>query len=127
MKKLLILLSLFAGPAFAGSYTVTTNATQDAILTRATTDYNGRECSRLGLPTNCTFSQAQAVDASTTFCQTIQAFIIQTLKDHIVAQKAGQRGQDSTTFCQTFTAATTTVQNATCVAVGLAAGCTPCP
>ena len=57
--RLLLAALLLAAPAFAGSYTITTSAANDAALTRAMTRANRLTCAAYGLPASCTQVQAR--------------------------------------------------------------------
>ena len=59
MKKLILALTLFALPALAGTYTITTNAGQDAKLDKARLRANAQACAYYGLPKTCTQTQAR--------------------------------------------------------------------
>lgn len=84
MRKLILALALvlLAAPVSAGTWTVTTNGTQDNRLDRARKRVNADTCTRLGLPATCTQSQARAVVPGTDvysdvgdFCD---RFVVQT-------------------------------------------------
>lgn len=59
MKRLLLLLCLFALPAFAGTYSITTSASQDAKLDKARVRANRATCQYYSLPNTCTQTQAR--------------------------------------------------------------------
>ena len=59
MKRLVLLLTLAALPALAGSYTITTSASQDAKLDKARLRHNREICKYYGLPGTCTQTQAR--------------------------------------------------------------------
>ena len=59
MKRLVLLLTLAALPALAGSYTITTSASQDAKLDKARLRHNRTICQYYGLPGTCTQTQAR--------------------------------------------------------------------
>lgn len=59
MKKLLLLLTLLALPAFAGTYSITTSASQDAKLNKARVRANRATCQYYSLPGSCTQTQAR--------------------------------------------------------------------
>jgi hypothetical protein len=126
MKRLAIVL-LLSLPASAGTYSVVTTAAQDVILERARQDYNGKECSRLALATNCTLAQAQAKDAATTYCNDILSFVILSVKNQVQGQKEVQTAQDAGTFCSTWKGLSAGAQATACSQLGLPSGCTPCP
>ena len=127
MKKLILVAAalLVALPVGAGTYSVTTTAGQDAVAERSRVMWNGAECSRLALPTNCSLAQATAKDAQTVYANTIQAWIFEVLKARIVADKAILDSQDTQTFQQAVESANTATKDSLCSTVGLAAGCIP--
>ena len=59
MKRLVLLLTLLAFPALAGTYSITTNASQDAKLDKARLRHNRTICQYYGLPGTCTQTQAR--------------------------------------------------------------------
>lgn len=143
MKRFAILavLSLLSLPAFAGSYTLTTTAAQDAILTRTVARTNAATCLYYGLSVDCT--QAQARKA---FCRAaslgdvancdgatqvdIYADVPTFLQREVVRlvkETYGPRAQadDAAAAKAAFEAMTVAQKNAQCAALGLAAGCVP--
>ena len=59
MKRLVLLLTLAALPALAGTYSITTNAAGDAKLDKARLRHNRSVCTYYGLPGSCTQVQAR--------------------------------------------------------------------
>ena len=59
VKKLILALALLALPAFAGTYSITTSASQDAKLDKARLRHNREICKYYGLPGTCTQTQAR--------------------------------------------------------------------
>lgn len=59
MRTLTLALTLLALPAFAGSYTITTSAAQDAKLDKARLRANAATCTYYGLPKTCSQTQAR--------------------------------------------------------------------
>lgn len=126
MKKLLALL-LLAAPAFGASYTVTTTAAQETIITRERTYQNGLACAIVRLPASCTQAQADAVqNGAVTVYPTNDAF----LKGWVLAVKfaevkARQNAEDQATFPAWLSTATQAQKDAVCTSIGLVAGCLP--
>lgn len=61
MKKLILALCLLALPAFAGTYTLTTNAAADTKLEKARLRANAQTCTYYGLPKTCSQTQAREI------------------------------------------------------------------
>jgi len=129
MKKrlLVLLLIVLAAPALATDYTVTTNASGDAVLERARVRSNAAVCLSVGLPTSCSRAQAIAVDPvrGADYANTLTVFINKRVKDVIAAEKATSDAEDVSSFEQAWAAASQATRGSACVTLGLPAGCKP--
>lgn len=136
MKKLLVLaLLVLAAPAWAATYTVTTNAAQETRITRARTESNTAACALDGLPANCTQAQADAAVAaaaaqtppktlpSVTVYATNTAYFMSVISAEFNRIKAAQGTADKAAFEVAKNAATSAQKDAACAAFGLPAGC----
>lgn len=129
MKKLALLFALIiiAPAARATDYTVTTNASGDAVLERARVRSNATICVSVGLPTSCTRAQAIAADPveGAGYSNTLAVFINKRVKDIIAIEKATSDAEDLTAFEQAWAAAKSTARDSVCTTLGLPAGCKP--
>lgn len=140
MKKLLLLLTLVALPAFAGSYTLTTNATQDTRLERWRVRLNKNTCQYYGLAADCTQVAARkafctragfgAISSCDGANQVSVYSDVTTMLNNQVSElfdvwrtQLDQEGQAA--FDAAKAAATTAQKNAACAALGLPNGCLP--
>lgn len=142
MKRLLILAVLILSlPALAGSYTLTTTAAQDAILTRTVARTNAATCLYYGLSVGCTQAQARKafcraanlgdvancdgatqVDIYADVPTFLQREVVRLVKEAYGPQA---QADDAAAAKTAFEAMTVAQKNAQCAALGLAAGCSP--
>lgn len=129
MKKLALLFALIiiAPAARATDYTVTTNASGDAVLERARVRLNATICVSVGLPTSCTRAQAIAKDPviGADYANAISNYVNKLVKADIQKEKAVSDAEDITTFEQAWAAASQAARDSACVTLGLPAGCKP--
>lgn len=139
MKRLIPLLLLIALPAVGGSYTITTTANQDNVLTRAVARANRETCKFYGQPAGCTQAQARkefcrrAGFGSVAACDgsgqvNVYADVASYLQDQTIdmvksTQQAKNAHDDAAAFAAALAAANQAQKDAACVALGLAAGC----
>lgn len=152
MKKLLLLLTLLALPAFAGTYSITTNASQDTKLDKARLRANKATCQYYGLPGSCTQTQAREifckranfggqpiagggttslvsncdganqVDVYTTVQKFLDGEIVRLVRDEYGPKNGAE---DKATARVNWATLTQVQRDAFCTSLGLSAGCEP--
>ena len=141
MKKLLAPLALLlALPAFAGTWTITTSASQDKRLTRQAVKYNAATCMTVELAVGCTQNQArdaycQGTAKTNAPCTGSGSIVIYAdpgrlidkflIGDYLANLAARQDAEDRQAFADWQLTATPTQKDSVCAAAGLAAGCLP--
>lgn len=152
MKRLLLLLTLLALPAFAGTYSITTSASQDAKLDKARVRANRATCQYYSLPGSCTQTQAREqfckranfggqpvegggttplvsncdgatqVDVYTTVQKFLDGEIVRLVRDEYGPKNDAE---NKAAFDTAKAAATQAQKDQACAALGLPAGCLP--
>lgn len=146
MKKTLILLLLTA-PMYGASWTVNTNAAQDARATRELTALNKATCASVGLGASCTQANARAAYCANTGAiprNTVPCVlngissgtlvIYGTVGEYLdkygvdandKVLKRQQNAEDRETWTAWLATATQAQKGAVCTAAGKPAGCLP--
>ena len=131
MKRLIVIaLLLLALPLAAADYTWSSDAGQEAVISRARAESNAAACAVVRLPPTCTQAEATAAAAAMVppipapnVYNTNQAWVRDVIRDEVRRTKQAQKDADKRTFAVAFEAATPAQKDALCVAVGLPAGC----
>lgn len=121
-KTFALVLILIAAPAFAGSYTITTTAGQDAVLTRVMTQINDETCISAGLPAGCSAALLAVSDPSKQLVPNVTALIKQLALQGYQQYKdrADKVDRDAA-----WAAKTQVQRDAICTSLSMAAGCVP--
>jgi hypothetical protein len=124
MKKTLLFLLLVAASASAGTYTVTTNAVNDARLARQLARVNKATCASVNLPASCTQAQARAVTPGLDVYSNVADMIDRTiLRDFLANLKNADTSDDAIQAAAAWAAMNDTQKNAVCALLGLPNGC----
>ena len=130
MKRSLIALAvlLSAALAFAGSYSITTTAGQDARLERARVRMNKATCGALSLPASCTQPQARAKDSAANVYSNVADYLDRyVIAQHLASLKTADTADDAAQALAAWTAKSDADKNAVCALLGLPSGCEAWP
>lgn len=125
MKKILTLVVLLiAALASAGSYSVTTNAAQDARLERHRNRVNKATCEAAGRQAGCTQAQARAMNPGAEIYSDVQDMIQRLIiKGFTDGLKSQDTSDDAAQAAAAWAAKSDADKNAVCALLGLPAGC----
>jgi hypothetical protein len=125
MKKIIpIALLLIATVAYAGSYAITTTASQDARLERQRVRLNKATCQSVQLAEGCTQAQARAKNPNANIYTTITDLIDrQILKGYLDGLRSVDTRDDAVQAAAAWVAMTDAQKNAVCALLGLPNGC----
>ena len=130
MKKLILAAIAVLGVvsiALAGTYSVTTNASQDNRLEKDRVRQNKAACSAVQLPNDCTQAQCRAKDPGCNIYSDIADLIDRKIvKNYADALKTNDTRDDQELFCSYWSTATQAQKNATCQSATLPNGCELC-
>lgn len=129
MKKTLVLIALLAAAtAYAGTYTINTNAANDSRLARHLARVNKATCASVNLPANCTQAQARNVVADIDVYSSVQDMVDRLIVGGFLkGLKAADTSDDAAQARSAWMAKTDAEKNAVCALLGLPNGCEAWP
>jgi len=125
MKKYLVLAVLLAAAtAFAGTYTINTNAANDTRLARHLTRINKATCSSVSLPASCTQAEARAKQPGLNVYSNVQDMLDRLIVGGFLdGLRNVDTSDDAVQAAAAWVAMNDTQKNAVCALLGLPAGC----
>lgn len=129
MKKTLVLIALLAAAtAYAGTYTINTNANQDQRLARHMARVNKATCQSVGLQASCTQAEARSkqpgLDVYSSVADMVDRLIV---GGFLKGLKAADTSDDAAQAQSAWMAKTDAEKNAVCALLGLPNGCEAWP
>lgn len=127
-KSLALIVLLVAAVASAGTYSITTNASNDARLERHRQRVNKATCQSVNLPASCTQAKARNVQPGVDVYSDVQDMVDRLIVGGFLkGLKAADTSDDAAQAAAAWAAKSDADKNAVCALLGLPSGCEAWP